>query len=205
MLDAHHWDGETLLCHALCPLGSLPLADGLGVVEDFLHTHRGEVVTIIFESYVTSAEMTDAFAASGLDRLVHVQDPSAPWPTLREMIDADTRAVIFTDAPDAGPDWYMDVWAHASENPFSARTVDEFSCDPNRGDPSNPLFIFNHFLTDTFAVPDEAATVNANPFLLDRATECAATRGLPNFVTVDFYDVGDLFDTVAALNAGDEG
>jgi hypothetical protein len=202
MLDVHPWEGAVLLCHALCPLGSLPLVDGLAILEDFLAHHRGEVLTIIFETYVTAAQTADAFAASGLDRYVHAQAPGDPWPTLRELIDADERLIVLTDDDGGGAyPWYMDVWAHAYETPYQATTVDEFSCAPNRGDPANPLFIFNHFLTDTFAQPDQASTVNANPFLLDRARACMDADGsLANFVTVDFYDEGDLFDAVRALN-----
>ena len=79
MLDAHHWEGEALLCHAICALGSIPLVDALDVFDEFLRTHRGEVITFIFESYVTADEMADAFAASGIDRRVHVQSPAEPW------------------------------------------------------------------------------------------------------------------------------
>ena len=202
MLDTHLWDGEILLCHALCPLGSLPLVDGLGLIEDFLHANRGEVVTIIFESYITADQTAEAFHAAGLDHYLHAQTPGEPWPTLRELIDADQRLIVFTDDDGGGAyDWYMDVWAHAYETNFQATTIDDFTCDPNRGTPGNPLFIFNHFLTNTFAEPDQAPVVNADPFLLDRARECMDADGsLPNFVTVDFYDQGDLFEAVRALN-----
>ena len=203
MLDVHDWDDEPTLCHALCPLGSLPLVDGLRTIKSFLDRHRGEVVTIIFESYVPAADIAAAFDASGADHYVRAQAPGTAWPTLRELIDADQRLIVFTDNDGGGTyPWYMDVWAHAWETPFSAETTDDFVCDMNRGDRANELFIFNHFLTRTFAVPEEADTTNADPFLLDRARQCAADAGgdLPNFVTVDFYDQGDLFEAVNALN-----
>jgi hypothetical protein len=203
MLDIHEWGDDVLLCHGLCPLGSLPLTEGLSRIRSFLHDHRGDVVTIIFESYVPAARVAAAFHAAGLDGLVHTQAPGAAWPTLRELIDADERLIVFTDDDGGGAyPWYMDVWAHASENPYKAATVDELSCAPNRGDPANPLFIFNHFLSDPLSVPDQAATMNANPFLIDRARTCMTARGhQPNFVTVDFYDQGDVLAAVAELNA----
>lgn len=89
--------------------------------------------------------------------------------SLRELIDAGERLIVFTDDDGAGAySWYMDVWAHASENPFHAESEADLSCAPNRGDPANPLFIFNH---------------------------------QPNFVTVDFYDQGDVLAAVSDLNA----
>ena len=88
-----------------------------------------------------------------------------------------------------------------AEKGYQATTIADFTCTPNRGDPQNSLFIFNHFLTDTLPRPEQAPIVNANPFLVDRARDCMQTDGsLPNFVTVDFYDRGDLFAAVRSLN-----
>ena len=57
-------------------------------------------------------------------------------------------------------------------------------------------------LTNPLATPELAAQVNFNPFLIDRARACRDDGGRqPNFVTVDFCDVGDVFDAVATLNA----
>jgi len=43
--------------------------------------------------------------------------------------------------------------------------------------------------------------VNARDVLLPRAQECQAERArLPDFVAVDFYDRGGLFDVVDTLN-----
>jgi hypothetical protein len=201
MLDVHEFGDGILLCHGFCQIGSLPLEDGLSIIARFLHSHRGEVVTIIFESYTTAAAIDAAFAASGADEYVHAHAAGTPWPTLRELIDRDERLIVLTDHEGGAFDWYMDVWQQAFETPYAAATTDEFTCDLGRGDGANPLFIFNHFLTDPLAVPDRAPLVNADPFLVDRARTCMQARGhLPNYVTLDFYDVGDLFDAVRSLN-----
>ena len=43
--------------------------------------------------------------------------------------------------------------------------------------------------------------VNYNPLFIERALQCEEQgNALPNFVAVDFYDIGDLFDVVDALN-----
>lgn len=202
MLDTHRWDGETLLCHGICALGSLPLLDGLAIIRDFLDRNRGEFVTIIFEAQVDADRHAEAFDDAGLLDRVHGQAAGEPWPTLRELIDADRRLVVFTDDAGVGAyGWYMDVWAHAWETDYAAETTADFSCDINRGDAGNPLFIFNHFLTDIWPVPEEAPVTNANPFLIDRARACMQASGrLPSFVTVDFYTEGDLFEAVRMLN-----
>lgn len=43
--------------------------------------------------------------------------------------------------------------------------------------------------------------MNYNPFFLERAMDCWEEAGhIPNFVTVDFYSVGDVLAVVDALN-----
>jgi hypothetical protein len=202
MLDVWEFDGGVYLCHAFCQLGKTELAAGLREIRDFLDDHRGEVVTIIFESYVSVELVEAAFADSGLDRHVHAQPAGAPWPTLRELVDADARVVVFTDKDGGARPWYLDVWAFAFETHYHFESVAELSCAPNRGDPARSLFILNHFLTGTIGgSPELAEMVNHAPLLPDRAAQCQAERGLrPNFVTVDYYDIGDLFAVVDGLN-----
>lgn len=201
MLDVHADKGDVYLCHGTCLAGSQLLVDGLAEVRAFLDAHPREVVTIIFESYVPAADIEERFAQSGLLAHVHAQEAGAPWPTLGELVDAGGRLVVFTDHDGHSLPWYMDVWDHAFETHFHYESVQELSCDPNRGDPDNPLFILNHFLTAPVAFPELAEQVNHNPLLWDRALGCQAEAGhLPNFVTVDFYDIGDVLAVVDALN-----
>ena len=77
----------------------------------------------------------------------------------------------------------------------------DMSCAINRGNFANSLFILNHFLTQVFGSAALAEQVNHDPFFVDRADQCQAESGrLPNFVTVDWYDIGDLFAVVDHLN-----
>ncbi len=203
MLDTHEWNGDQWLCHLFCELGHETLVDGLREIRDFLDddANRGEVVTIIFETYITADETRAAFEKSGLMRYVHAQAAGAPWPTLRELIEANERVVVMTDADGGTYPWYLDEFAVAWQNPYAAETPAELSCAVDRGSSSNAIFIMNQFLTKTTGDPALADMVNHDPFLLDRARACRQQSGkLPNFLTVDFYDIGDLFAAVAALN-----
>lgn len=200
MLDTHYDGGVAHLCHAFCQLGKETLASGLWKIRRYLDLHPQEVVTIIFEAYVSEADTAAAFAAAGLLPALHAQPAGAPWPTLRELIDAETRLVVFTDERGALP-WHHYVWDYASETPFSFETPAQLSCAPNRGNPSHPLFILNHFLTQILGSPQLADQINHDPLFIDRALACQAARDrLPNFVTVDFYDIGDVFSVTATLN-----
>src|SRR5690606_18913434 len=98
--------------------------------------------------------------------------------------------------------WYHHLWAaFAFETPFQAATPDEFTCADLRGEPGNDLFILNHFLTQNVGAPFFAELVNHDPLLGTRARECWAFQGrIPNFVTVDFYEIGDVLRGVNLLN-----
>jgi hypothetical protein len=195
-----------VLCHGgdVVPCdfaGMKPLADGLAEIKAFLDRHPNEVTSIIFESYISEIDTQTAFFDSGLIQYVHVQSSAAPWPTLRQLIEADTRLIVFTDDSSASLPWHHYVWDHAWETHFSFQAPEDFSCSRNRGSMSNSLFILNHFLTQVIGSPALAGMVNHNPLLIDRAQQCQSESGrLPNFVTVDFYDIGDLFPAVDELN-----
>ena len=193
---------ETFLCHAACVLGKQPLQEGLGEITLFLDENPGEVLTIIYESYVTSAELAAAFDAAGLTQYTYQHDGGA-WPTLGTMIDAGTRLVAFQDiATDPAYPYLMNIWESAFETDYSAAVPEDFSCDHNRGNPNNDLFIFNNFLTNVFGSPESAEQVNYNPFLTARINECEAFHAtMANFVTVDFISIGDAKITVDQLNS----
>lgn len=203
MLDVHAAsDGTVSLCHASCGLGGFPLVDGLADIRAFLDCHPAEVMTIIFESYVPESDIADAFATSDLLRYVHAQDAASPWPTLREMIAADERLVVFTADTSRTLPWHMYSYDYAWENPYSAATPSDLSCAEDRGSRTKSLWIFNHFLTNPIALPSLAEMINHDPFFQSRVDGCRtdAAGDLPNFVTVDFYDIGDLLLVVDALN-----
>ena len=205
MLDTYEDedDGELLLCHSTCLAGSQPLVEGLEEITQLLDDNPDEVVSIIFENYITHAQTASAFEDSGLDAYVYAHAIGAPWPTLRSLIDGSTRLLVFQEKlpqEDAYP-WLMNIWEHAWETPFSFEAPEDLVCDPNRGDPDNPLFLLNHFLTGLGGDPALADMVNHNPLFIDRAEQCQAEGdALPNFVAVDFYDIGDLFEVVDSLN-----
>jgi hypothetical protein len=200
MLDTYEYKDGLALCHVFCQAGNTPLIDGLRTIRDFLHDHRGEVVTLILESHITADQTRRAFEDSGLIDYVHVHQAGAPWPTLRELIDADERLIALTESGGGEPSWYMDVWAHAWETNYHFESIGELSCAMNRGGAGNPLFILNHFLTNTFAVPAMAEAVNG-ALLGERAQQCRRDSGrLPNFIAVDFYSIGTLFDVARTLN-----
>jgi hypothetical protein len=220
MLDIHFYpppdaeEPELLLCHSDCDFGSQLLVDGLAEIRAFLDAHPAEVIAFIIETNGDTApmeaEIRDAFAASGILSYAHEQSPGAPWPTLGEMIAANRRLVVLTDDGDrsgcdadgAACPWYHYLWNDfAFETHFTYRSVDELSCADNRGTPGNDLFILNHFLTVNIGLPRFAQMINHDPLISRRARDCWAFHGrIPNFPTVDFYEIGSVVRTANLLN-----
>lgn len=205
MLDTHYADDNdhtVLLCHNLCWLGSERLDKELNVIARFLDEHPHEVVTLIFESKVSPADTGAAFAASGVLRHVYEHPVGQPWPTLGEMIASGQRLVVFTDHGGGAFPWYLAQWQHCLENPWAAWTQRAFGCAVNRGQPGNALSVLNHFVSDPTPDRRVAAMVNRSRELLQHARRCEREwKHVVNFVTVDHYDEGDLFEVVDRLNS----
>lgn len=191
------------LCHGFCEVGATDLVEALREFRRFLERNPHEVTVIFFEDYITPDDTATAFEESGLIDHVYTHQPGAPWPTLREMIEDDTRVLAlsekFGDAP--RPAWYHAGFDVVQETPFRYHAPEEFSCRPNRGTPESPLLMMNHWIEKVTPSPADAEAVNARDVLLPRGRQCERERGmLPNLVAVNFYARGDVFAVVDALN-----
>merc|ERR1719409_1344876 len=72
MLDVHYrWDAGRNLgvytCHGYCAAGSRPLRAELEEIRAFLELHPREVVVVLLESRVASADVIDHFRQAGLE------------------------------------------------------------------------------------------------------------------------------------------
>ena len=206
MIDVYDYFGTPTAYHSTFLLGTIPLSDIFNDIKTFLDNNPNEIVTIILECYVTANDIEDEINQSGLSSYLYTHNNSIGWPTLENMIDNDNRLVIFTDEDDASSSqsWYHYVWDYAVETHYSVNTINDFICNFNRGDPVNDLFIFNHFVTDAilgYGLYTESNDVNSNPFFITRALDCQTqTNKFPNFVTVDYYELGDGLAVVDELN-----
>jgi hypothetical protein len=191
------------LCHGFCELGAIDLVDTLSAINDFLEGNPREVLLIDIEDYVEPQDIVGAFEESGLAERVYDGPLEPDFPTLGEMIDADKRVIVLAENRAGAADWYHPAYDELfQETGFDFKEPAEMGCAPNRGKPTNPLFLINHWInTDPAAKPSNAKIVNDYDFLLDRARRCARKRGLtPNVIAVDFEDQGNLIDVAERLN-----
>lgn len=201
MLDTWYWEGEPALCHAACELGTQPLAEGLGEVQAFLDAHPAEVVVILFEDYITAEDTVRVATEVGLSARAITPPADGDWPTLAELVAADRRILLMAQGGGGAADWYVDAWTWTFDTPYSFESTADFTCDSNRGDPENPLFLVNHWVSDPLSTEENAAVANAAAVLEARALACQEQWGRPvNTLAVDHYAVGDLFSVVRRLN-----
>lgn len=199
LFDTTEEEGELLLCHGYCSLGSVALEEALGWYADFLAANPDEVLVFVIQDAITAEQTAAAFEAAGLAEQAWSWDGGA-MPTLGELIEADTRLIVSAEVAGPPPAWYHHAWELLWDTPYEFQSTDEFSCALNRGSAENPLFLLNHWLGP---LPTEAlaAEANAEAVLGARAAECAAEAGRPpTLVAVDHYQIGALFEVVDALN-----
>ncbi|KAJ2888505.1 hypothetical protein IWW38_004925, partial [Coemansia aciculifera] len=177
----------------------------------FLDGNANEVITIFIENDgpYTAAQMAQAFTTAGLDKYAYQpKSTTAAWPTLQTMISQNKRLVIFTDAgADASVPWILYDKDYVVQTPYSVAVGATFGCSALTT--VRPLWVMNHFAYKLFAFagtnieapsPESAATVNTQQSIAAQANVCGTAGVFPNFVTVDYYDVGGLFQAVAAIN-----
>ncbi|KAJ7175088.1 PLC-like phosphodiesterase [Mycena crocata] len=224
--QSHVKDGVLHFCHTSCALfDGGAVVDYLKEVKTFLDGNPNEVLTLIFtnpEGQSPEKVWKPAFDEAGITPLAFVP-PSAPvkrddWPTLGAMIDSGKRVVVFMDADadgDESVDFILPEFQMIWEAPFSS--VDPtFPCKIDRI--SGPLsdaehmYMINHNLNknllslgDTEVLvsdPIHAPTTNGIESILADANGCAPLGGnrAPNFVLIDYVNLGDPFTAAAQLN-----
>ena len=208
MLDVYDFFGTVTQYHGIIALGTQALSSDLDELKNFLDVNSNEVVTLILECYVSADDIESELINAGLMPYVYTHLNGNAWPTLQEMINLNKRLVVFSDVADASASqgWYHYVWDFAVETHYSVNNVNDFTDDYNRGDSLNDLFIFNHFVTNSLSgtgMDAESAIANEYNFLLNRIELNNLLKAkFPNFITVDFFELGNALDVVNALNAG---
>jgi len=205
MIDVYDYFGTPTVYHSSYLLGTEPLQTYLSDIKSFLDNNPNEVVTIILECNISANDIESEVDQAGLLNYLYTHTLNTTWPTLQTIISNNTRLVIFSDQNDAGINqgWYHYMWDHMVETHYSANSINDLNCDFNRGDSINDLFILNHFVTSITGTGSEteSTTANSNPYFINRALQCQQEKNkFPNFVTVDFYELGNCFDVVNQLN-----
>lgn len=188
------------------------------------------VTLLLVNSDNTDAStLGSVFQSSGISSYAYTQTSStAPssWPTLQSLISANTRLITFIaslpSSGNAAAPYLLNEFTYVFENNYDVTSPTNFTCTPDRpstlggsvasAQASNMMFLMNHFLDSAQAfgieTPDvDAADTTNSPdptvqgSLGAAAQQCSATYGkAPNFLLVDWFNVGPAIETVDNLN-----
>lgn len=194
---------QPYLCHGVCDIGATKWEPQMATVRDWLAAHPREVVTFFSEDYVSPADTAAVFKAAGLLPYVTTHQVGTPWPTLGQMITTNKRLVVLMENHGGGSayPWLMQGFDQVQDTNYDAKTPAQLSCARNRGTTTSQLLLINNWLNHFDAIITDAARVNAYSSLYPRMVACQRERVMiPNYVAVNYYNQGDLFKVVDALN-----
>jgi hypothetical protein len=221
-MQAHNESGIIKLCHTSCSLyDGGTLEDYLKTVKSWLDANPNEVLSLLIVNIdnMPPSSFGAVFQSVGLDS-VSFKPPTASlartaWPTLGELIDANTRLLTFLDngADLTQVPYLIDEFTNIWETAFNV--IDpNFDCNINRtkaSDTSTQMFLINHFLDKILVGVPVPATDKLNVTnavsgfgsLGAQVDTCVASQGRPpNFMLVDFYEYGggSVFQVAAQIN-----
>ncbi|KAK5936696.1 hypothetical protein PMZ80_011067 [Knufia obscura] len=221
------------LCHTNCDLLDAGLlVDYLTTVREWLDNNPYDVLTILMgnSDVLSPQNFTDPVYNSGINRYLYTP-PTVPmsldqWPTLSEMILTQHRLVLMLDyeADQVAIPWLLDEFANMWETPFSP-TDRDFPCTqdrpPNldRNTTLDRMYIANHnlnidvdILGSSLLIP-ASTTVNETNAVTGYGSAGAMVGNCssdwagrpPNFILVDFYNIGSFNGSVFQVAADANG
>jgi hypothetical protein len=145
-------------------------------------------------------------------------DISQPWPTLRELIAANTRILFFiynsqeqqcwSDNADHAscPSGFHEWFEYAGESQYqfdnTVQVLDDttYACEVTRGAiGANKFYGVNVFIA--LPTPESCAVLNTQEALAVHLKACADLAGRPvNLLLIDCWDIGDTLAVVSAHN-----
>jgi len=226
--DSSSGSNQWRMCHSSCDLLDVgTLESWLSEIKTWMDANSNDVVTVLLvnSDSATATELEAQFSASGIDKYAYKPDSTttvpSSWPTLNELITANTRLVSFVASLPSGSTskYLLNEFDFVFENNYDVTAYADFNCDPNRPSTltstseaasSGMLFLMNHFLYQDqlfgIQVPaeDNITTTNAQSgtgSLGKSITECTSTYGnAPWGVLVDFFNVGPAIASVDKAN-----
>lgn len=217
------------LCHSVCDLlDAGTLANWLGEIKTWMDRNPNDVVTVLLvnSDNASPADLGAQFQSSGIDKYAYTPPSTSSipqtWPTLQSLISNGTRLMTFVASlgtPSSDFPYLMDEFTFIFENDFENENPSNYSCTPSRpttltttqqAASSGRMFLMNHFLysTQLFGIQTPNSTyvnvTNAQTgfgSLGEQIRECTGVYSKPpNFVLVDFFNVGPAISAVDTAN-----
>jgi hypothetical protein len=225
--QSHMNNGKLHFCHTTCGLFDGGTVEAyLDRVKHFLDRHPNDVLTLVFtnpENLSVQKVWKPIFDKTGFTDMAYV--PPQPvmsrddWPTLGEMIESGKRVVVFLDKgaearTEPAVDFILPQFQMVWEDKYDP-TDSKFRCKVDRTAgplaPSQQLSLINHNLNANIfpigrgiLIPDrlDSPRTNGVNSILSHSSHCAPFNDdrNPNFVMLDFVNVGQGMEAVNRLN-----
>lgn len=201
-----------------------PVEDLLGEVVDFLRHEPHAIITIFLENYVKDWQLLIkgfGLLEPYLYKPADFKIQGNKWPSLGWMRAHNKRVVVFCpfktsdySFTDGAAEYFFDEWRYHIENQFS--TIDTQGAAVERGSSkkyshlNRTLYVFNFFpgfkITAIAGNASEFKAINSDK--LREALNYAMGRGLggkyigqkPNFIAIDFINVGEGLSVISKWN-----
>jgi hypothetical protein len=214
-MDICKCNGQVTFCHGDCSYGRRDPIAVFKWINEFLDYNPRDLIIFNFEFSTGDplpSELWNVMSqVSGFTSKVYQK--SGQWPTLKTILDSQKQIIVFQhNAPyeASPPPLIYDFFAYAmgtnwSFNSVSKLSDSEDSCSIRRGpNGSADFYSVNTWVTNFLGLPSpsSATTVNEYSYLKQRIADCASVmNSWPNFVTIDFWQRGDLVKVTLEENA----
>jgi len=217
MLDTHYLTtadqsaSAVRFCHgdsdrgfSPCTYGAVDPWEWLGNLESEMSSETRDIVTLLIENHVEADHLKELFDDVGLTDWMYLHNMNDPWPTLIELINADTRLVVFWEqSEDSGHPYFHDFLTHSWTTDYAEEETSDMNCEPSRGDPQQVVFHMNNWLNGPGGLsdPNRASEANDVDFMVGRAIECIDMHNKrPTFIAVDWWEDGDVVEAAKQVN-----
>lgn len=206
--QTHSKYGAIEMCHTHCwELDSGSLAKYLQEIATWMNSNPNEVVTLLLTNgdAIPVQRFDAAFESTGLKNYAFHPNgrlSKDDWPTLQQLIDAETRLVVFMDynTDQRTVDYLINEFDYFWETPYGITDENFPTCSVDRppdGDPQMLMGIMNHMLNfriGGIVFPDQvdAKTTNSLGSIARQVNLCESQgKQQPNVILLDYINIGD--------------
>eukprot|EP00592_Proboscia_alata_P005017 CAMPEP_0194372840 /NCGR_PEP_ID=MMETSP0174-20130528/21235_1 /TAXON_ID=216777 /ORGANISM="Proboscia alata, Strain PI-D3" /LENGTH=266 /DNA_ID=CAMNT_0039151577 /DNA_START=746 /DNA_END=1546 /DNA_ORIENTATION=+ len=209
-------------CHGVCFIGTRSLSTVFQNLVNFLDRNSDEVVILEFQMGSSSMDLLKNLFGEmqSVDRFIDMMyvhpSKNADWPLMSEIISRDKRIIAFQHNGPSCNNAYTEAcptqihrwWDHIIATPFAFSSVNDIldfpkSCLLYIEEESSRSFLnLNHFIANSIPDQRNAIVINTEEIIKNRVSACSEMndRINVNFITVDFWNSGDVLDIVNAYN-----
>ena len=220
-VDLGNCNGNLELVHSKCELGTRDPYTVFTNIQLFLDKHPRDLLLIPIQVNNNVDQVVNLWdfysileSIPGFTDRMYAHNETQFWPTMRDLMDADQRIILFVynadvicRTPGNCPPGFHDWFLFASETQYEFESVADIedtalSCPYDRGDQGyKDFYALNVFVSNPLPSKASAKLLNDATFLEAHVEACEQVVGRnASVVFVDFWEEGNLVDLVQSHN-----